>query len=181
MTRATSNVIRFAGRTKEAAVDIVRRDEAIESVRTLWRQVQLTKGISCRRMLDLGDVLARVREAAGYCGWGAFLKACKLPERDAQIALQLSKGRPQIEAENAKRASGSEPPLSIRAALKLIRPKKEPKSQGGGEASQKSTAAITIDAVIAWLKTATAEDRCRVTRALELLKTSGVSGTPTAA
>jgi hypothetical protein len=156
------DVVEFSGKSKRAAVDVVRRDEAVEKVRQILRGIGMMEGSACNRMMDLGDVLIPVRDVAGYRAWGVFLNDCRLPKRDAQIAMQLAKARPVIESENAKRASLSQPPLSIRAALELIRP-----PQATRKAPQDSeNIPITVDAVLTWLRTATYEQKRRVAAAL---------------
>jgi hypothetical protein len=170
-----ADVIKFPDKNKRAVVDVVRRDEAVAKVREILRGVRAVEGLAFRRMMDLGDALIPARNAAGYGGWGAFLRDCGLPVRDAQIAMQLAKARPEIEAENAKRASQSQPALSIRAALELIRPK-NPKSEHGSDVGMDADTnadpdksgppAITIDAVLIWLKTATLAEKRRVAVAL---------------
>ena len=167
-----AEVVNFPSKNKSAVThDVVRRDAAVVEVRRILRGVQVRKGVACAGVMDLGDALIPVRAAAGYGGWGAFLADCGLPKRDAQIAVQLANARPQIEAENAKRASRSQPRLSIRGALEFIRPMK-PRSEHSENNPQKKSGtnmlapAITVDAVLAWLTTATIEEKRRVAVAL---------------
>jgi hypothetical protein len=126
-----SQIIEFPRKGNPAiSLGVDRRDAAVAQVRELVQKFRAAEGGACTYMMDLGDVLLPIRTVSGYGAWGAFLRDCGLRMRDSQIAIQLANARPQIEAENAKRASHSPPqaPLSIREALRLVRPK-QPKAK----------------------------------------------------
>jgi hypothetical protein len=145
--------------------EIVRHEAAVAQVREIFQRFRRVEGCACIIAMELGDALIPYRKTAAHGAWASFLRDCDIPKRDAQIAIQLAKHRPQIEEANAKRASH----LSIREALKLIRPKKPKPEQpepNPPEAVAIAVPAITINDVLAWLSQASTEDKRKITTAL---------------
>ena len=151
-----------------ASHDVVRLDAAIAQVRAIEEKIQTVEGSACLLAMDAGDVLSPINTTIAYGKWGPFCKSCGLSLRSAQVYLQSAAARPQIEAENAQRAAHlpALPPLSIRAALELIGPKK-PGSKPGSKTEpeikpEPAEDFITIADVLAWLPTASPADRRKV-------------------
>ena len=144
-----------------SANSVVVRDEEIAQVRRIELKIQTAEGEACVLAMDVGDILNKVKKTISHGRWLPFLKACALATRTAQVYAQLADARPIIEAANAQRAA----PLSIRETLKLICPKKPKTEEVGVEVEPDPVrSTISVADVLAWLPTATPNEKRRVAK-----------------
>ena len=135
----------------------------------LQQKIETAVQSALTHALDAGDILLKAKADAGHKGWASFLEAGRIKDRTAQVYMQLAKARSVIEAADPQSSAD----LSIAGALRLItkpRSKSPSKADAPDEGTKDPSPATTlsVDAVIAWLATASPEDRARVVEALSI-------------
>jgi hypothetical protein len=92
-----------------------------DNIRGWHQQVRLALGNALSFAMDAGDALIAAQQRLPHGSWLPWLKNhCDLGERTAQLYMQLADGRATIESQIRSSAAD----LSLRAALRLIAPKK---------------------------------------------------------
>jgi hypothetical protein len=87
-------------------------------------QVNLAVRNALARAMNAGDMLAEAKERVGHGRWESWLKkTCNIPPRTASRYILLAENRGLIEANSATVAD-----LTVRGALRLLRPKPKPKT-----------------------------------------------------
>jgi DUF3102 family protein len=96
-----------------------------DNIRGWHQQVRLALGNALSFAMDAGDALIAAQQRLPHGSWLPWLKNhCDLGERTAQLYMQLADGRATIESQIRSSAAD----LSLRAALRLIAPKKAERS-----------------------------------------------------
>jgi hypothetical protein len=165
-----ADVIPFEKRRKPAKAasapsDTTVLDDAIAKICAIELKIKAADGSKCLHALDAGDLLKPINATIAHGKWGAFCKACGVSTRSARVYIQLANSRGVIEEANAQRAADLPPlpPMSIREALKLIGPKQsEPKQSEVVAETEPPTESITVEEVMAWLLTATPDEKRQV-------------------